>query len=302
MAAPSHLPLHRPPGREGSAARRPSLGWALLLLASLALQGCQPASYRLDHRHHSASQDDRIAFIILHYTDEDDANSLRLLTRARHKVSAHYLVPREPARTPLPVYQLVPDSQRAWHAGRSRWHHQAGLNASSLGIEIVNLGYDARETHLAIDRRHWQPFTEPQIAAVGELVRDLAARYRIAPTQVLAHSDVAPTRKLDPGPRFPWRRLHFEYGVGAWPDESRVAALRAELARSPSARWDAGRWQQALARYGYDLPATGLWDVPSRDALRAFQLHFRQEKVDSEPDPESQAILTALLEKYYPAP
>ncbi|MCS3457227.1 N-acetylmuramoyl-L-alanine amidase [Aeromonas sp. BIGb0405] len=289
-----------------------SLGWSAaqlsplvlccsLLLVLLVLQGCKPVHYRLEHQYQSASQDGRIAFLILHYTDEDDDHSLRLLTQSPYKVSAHYLVPRAPDRSPLPIYQLVPDSQRAWHAGRSRWHNQAGLNASSLGIEIVNLGYDTKEAQLPIDARHWQTFTEAQIAAVGALSQDLVERYHIPPTHVLAHSDIAPTRKLDPGPRFPWRRLSLEYGVGAWPDEARVAVLNAELEQAPQGRWDAARWQQALARYGYDLPQSGDWDAPSRDALRAFQLHFRAARVDSEPDNESQAILMALLEKYHPA-
>lgn len=301
MAAPSLPRLSRSTGLGRSAAPLfPLRLCTTLLLAFLALQGCKPASYRLEHQYQSASQDERIAFLILHYTDEDDDHSLRLLTQSPYKVSAHYLVPRTPDRTPLPVYQLVPDGQRAWHAGRSRWHHQAGLNASSLGIEIVNLGYDATDAELPVDARHWQAFTEAQIAAVGELSQALVARYHIPQTQILAHSDIAPTRKLDPGPRFPWRRLHLEYGVGAWPDEERVAKLHAELAHDPQARWDAARWQQALARYGYDLPQSGDWDAPSRDALRAFQLHFRAARVDSEPDGESQAILMALLEKYHP--
>ncbi len=104
---------------------------ALLRPAALRL----PARpYRLNNDYQSASQNERIAFLILHYTDEDDGHSLRLLTEPAHQVSAHYLIPRDTHERPLPVYQLVPDSQRAWHAGRSRWHQYAGLNASSLGI------------------------------------------------------------------------------------------------------------------------------------------------------------------------
>ncbi|MGY6039871.1 N-acetylmuramoyl-L-alanine amidase [Aeromonas sp. AE23HZ002T15] len=270
------------------------LRWSLCLLL-LLLTACQPAPYRLDTRHVSASQNGRIAFLILHYTDEDDAHSLRLLTEPRYKVSAHYLVPRDTDQHPLPVYQLVPDSQRAWHAGRSRWHQYAGLNASSLGIEIVNLGYDEQEAELPTHLRHWQPFTRAQIAAIGALARDLVRRYDIPPTQVLAHSDIAPERKQDPGPLFPWRELALDYGVGAWPDEARVAALRQSLPV-----WDALLWQQQLARYGYGITPSGDWDEQSRAVLRAFQLHFRPGLVTGEPDEESQAILMALLERYYP--
>lgn len=271
-------------------------GWRLLLpLFFLLLGGCTPADYQLSTRHQSANQNARIAFLILHYTDEDGANSLRLLTEPEHKVSAHYLIPRENRETSLPIYQLVPDSERAWHAGRSRWHQYAGLNASSLGIEIVNLGYPPEDELLPPDARRWQPYTPAQIAAVGALSRELVARYQIPATQVLGHSDVAPERKQDPGPHFPWRQLYLEYGVGAWPDEDRVAALLA----SPLPEWDAAMWQQQLARYGYGLPQTGQWDEQSRAVMRAFQLHFRASKVDSEADRECQAILMALLEKYF---
>lgn len=268
--------------------------WSLSLL--LLLGACQPDAYRLSSHHQSANQNERIAFLILHYTDEDDARSLRLLTESEHKVSAHYLIPRDTDERPLPVYQLVPDDQRAWHAGRSRWHQYAGLNASSLGIEIVNLGYDAKEAALPAHLRHWQPYTEAQIAALGALARELVERYEIPHTQVLGHSDVAPERKQDPGPRFPWRELALRYGVGAWPDEARVAALRQQ---GPPA-WPPLVWQQQLARYGYGIAPSGEWDAQSRAVMRAFQLHFRPAQVSGEPDAECQAILMALLERYFP--
>ena len=270
----------------------------LSLCLLLGLGACQPAPYQLSTRHVSANQNERIAFLILHYTDEDDARSLRLLTASDYKVSAHYLIPRDTEQRPLPVYQLVPDSQRAWHAGRSRWHQYAGLNASSLGIEIVNLGYPTEDESLPAHLRRWQPYTRAQIAALGALTRDLVDRYRIPPTQVLAHSDIAPERKQDPGPHFPWRELALHYGVGAWPDEARVTALR----QQPAAAWNALTWQQQLARYGYGVAPSGTWDEQSRAAMRAFQLHFRPALITGEPDAECQAILMALLERYFPEP
>ncbi|MGL5374812.1 MAG: N-acetylmuramoyl-L-alanine amidase [Aeromonas veronii] len=266
----------------------------LFLLCTLLLSGCTPSEYQLSTRYQSANQNERIAFLILHYTGEDDANSLRLLTEAEHKVSAHYLIPRERHQRQPSVYQLVPDSKRAWHAGRSHWQLYTGLNASSLGIEIVNLGYPPDDEALPPHQRRWQPYTDTQIAAVGALSRDLVARYHIPPTHVLGHSDVAPDRKQDPGPHFPWRQLYLTYGVGAWPDEERVATLLA----STQPEWDAAMWQQQLARYGYGLPQSGQWDEQSRAVMGAFQLHFRASKVDGEPDRECQAILMALLEKY----
>lgn len=268
--------------------------WSLCLI--LLLSACQPAPYQLSSRYPSASQNERIAFLILHYTDEDDAHSLRLLTEPAHQVSAHYLIPRDTDQTPLPVYQLVPDSQRAWHAGRSRWQQYAGLNASSIGIEIVNLGYPPEDALLPAHQRRWQPYTQAQIAAIGALTQKLVQRYRIPPTKVLAHSDVAPERKQDPGPHFPWRELALHYGVGAWPDEARVTALR----QQPAPAWNALTWQQQLARYGYGVALSSTWDEQSRAALRAFQLHFRPALISGEPDEQSQAILTALLERYFP--
>ncbi|MGS3182210.1 N-acetylmuramoyl-L-alanine amidase [Aeromonas taiwanensis] len=268
--------------------------WSLCLL--LLLGACQPDAYRLSSHHQSANQNERIAFLILHYTDEDDARSLRLLTESEHKVSAHYLIPRDTDERPLPVYQLVPDDQRAWHAGRSRWHQYAGLNASSLGIEIVNLGYDEKDAALPAHLRRWQPYTEAQIAALGALARELVERYEIPHTQVLGHSDVAPERKQDPGPRFPWRELALRYGVGAWPGEAMVATLR----QQPLPAWSPLIWQQQLARYGYGIAPSGEWDAQSRAVMRAFQLHFRPAQVSGEPDAECQAILMALLERYFP--
>ncbi|HAT6345594.1 TPA: N-acetylmuramoyl-L-alanine amidase, partial [Aeromonas hydrophila] len=149
---------------------------------------------------------------------------------------------------------------------------------------------------LPAHQRRWQPYTQAQIAALGALTRKLVERYQIPPTQVLAHSDVAPERKQDPGPHFPWRELALHYGVGAWPDETRLAELR----QQPAPAWDALGWQQRLARYGYGIAPSGSWNEQSRAVLRAFQLHFRPALVSGEADAESQAILTALLERYFP--
>jgi N-acetylmuramoyl-L-alanine amidase len=280
----------------GGPTRAPARTWApsLLLLCSVLLGGCgEDSHYRLVS-HPSVNQDERVRFLILHYTDEDDAVSLRVLTDEAYGVSTHYLVPSETAARPYPVLQLVPDDRRAWHAGRSRWGDEAGLNAGSLGVEIVNGGFPAEDAALPLDRRRWQPFGERQLQAVGALTRDLVDRYQIPPTHVLGHSDVAPGRKLDPGPRFPWQRLHQELGVGAWPDEARVAALLAEPAPE-----EAAPWQQALKRYGYDVPDSGEWDEQTRSVLSAFQLHFRAARADGLPDSECWARLNALLERYH---
>ncbi|WP_449500899.1 N-acetylmuramoyl-L-alanine amidase [Aeromonas schubertii] len=285
MVRPPPAPLSRLP--EG-------FGWCRKMVAGLILLlgGCDEGSYRLE-QYPSASQDERIQFIVLHYTDEDDDASLRLLTEPGHQVSAHYLLPSSKPGVPYRILQLVADERRAWHAGKSRWQTQAGLNASSLGIEIVNLGYPPEQASLPLDQRDWPPFEEAQIQALAALLAEKVKRYGIAPTRLLGHSDVAPERKVDPGPRFPWQRLHEEFGLGAWPDERRVAERLKEPFPS-----DALPWQQALARYGYGVPLSGEWDEMTHLVLRAFQLHFRPARPDGLPDAQSWARLTVLLEQY----
>lgn len=267
-----------------------------VMLLSLGLFGCENEPYQLSNQYQSANYDSRIEFLIFHYTDENEENSLKVLTDPQYKVSSHYLIPRESQIEPLPIYQLVPDNERAWHAGRSRWLGQSALNNTSLGIEIVNEGYPDEDGALPAPQRRWQPYQAKQIVALAALSKGLIERYHIPPQQVLAHSDIAPLRKQDPGPHFPWRALYMDYGIGAWPDENRVWALLNAAIKN----WDALTWQQQLARYGYDIALTGTWDEQSRAVMRAFQLHFRQAKIDGLADPECQAILMSLLEKYFP--
>ncbi len=170
----------------------------------VALAACQHAPPRnpIAEWVPSENQDARRAqLIVLHYTEQDSAErSLRTL-RTRNSggpVSAHYLVGDDGR-----IYQLVPDDRRAWHAGAGRWGTIHELNSASIGIEIDNDGVE--------------PFSEPQIASLLRLLEDLTARHRIPRTEVIGHSDLAPGRKIDPGPLFPWKRL-FDAGFGIWPD------------------------------------------------------------------------------------
>src|SRR3974390_1926530 len=139
--------------------------------------------------------------ILLHYTGMADADSaLALLCTQGSNVSAHYFV-CEDGR----IIQMVPEGRRAWHAGKSEWAGETDINSCSIGIEIVNPGHD----------HGYPPFPKRQIAAVTALCRSIQTRHIIPPTRVLAHSDVAPARKQDPGEKFPWRTLH-DSGVGHW--------------------------------------------------------------------------------------
>jgi len=143
----------------------------------------------------------RAQLIVLHYTEQDSAERSLYTLRTRNSggpVSAHYLVGDDGH-----IYQLVADDHRAWHAGAGSWGSIHELNSASIGIEIDNDGVE--------------PFSEPQVAALLRLLDDLTTRHRIPKTEVIGHSDLAPGRKIDPGPLFPWKRL-FDAGFGVWPD------------------------------------------------------------------------------------
>lgn len=156
-------------------------------------------AYFLDKTQSSAAQNERIRFLILHYTAVDNASSLKLLTG--QNVSAHYLISdRVDSRTRKPVvYGLVSEEKRAWHAGVSNWNGRVNLNDSSVGIEIVNPGF----TEGMLGQKTWYPYPQQQINALKTLAREIIRRYSITPDNVLGHSDIAPLRKQDPGRFFP---------------------------------------------------------------------------------------------------
>ncbi len=218
-------------------------------------------------------------YLILHYTGMASGEAaLARLCDPRAEVSSHYLV-WEDGR----ISQLVPEARRAWHAGRSAWDGERDMNSCSIGIEIVNAGHDGGSP----------PFPKAQIEAIGALGRDIVTRHGIAPRRVLAHSDIAPGRKLDPGERFSWARLH-RLGVGAWPGSLRLGGEDTLRAGDGGPRVEALRHD--LASYGYDLPPNGDFDVRLRVVVEAFQRHFRPARVDGHADAETLAILRALLQ------
>ncbi|CQD36139.1 N-acetylmuramoyl-L-alanine amidase [Yersinia mollaretii] len=273
-----------------------SVGLLLLLAGCSSTQSDKPhklidrGEYKIDTNNPSVAQNDRVRFLVLHYTATDDAESLRLLTQGN--VSAHYLVKTHPDTVegkPV-VLQLVPEEQRAWHAGVSDWQGRNSLNDTSIGIEIVNKGFT--ETMLG---RTWYPYNESQIKLIERLTKDIVERYNIAPTDVVAHSDIAPLRKSDPGPLFPWKRLA-DQGIGAWPDDATVTKYidGREIHDTASV----AIIQQALARYGYKIPQSGTLDDETRQVITAFQMHFRAQDFSGTPDVETEAIALALVEKY----
>ncbi|HEN3656048.1 TPA: N-acetylmuramoyl-L-alanine amidase [Yersinia enterocolitica] len=248
--------------------------------------------YKVDTSTPSIAQNERVRFLVLHYTATDDAESLRLLTQG--DVSAHYLVKTHPEildGKPV-VLQLVPESQRAWHAGVSYWQGRNSLNDTSIGIEIVNKGFTERML-----RREWYPYNESQIELIERLTKDILERYNIDPANVVAHSDIAPLRKSDPGPLFPWKRLA-EQGIGAWPDDATVTKYIDGRNKNDLA--SVAIIQQALAHYGYQIPQSGELDDETSQVIKAFQMHFRAQDFSGVPDVETEAIALALVEKYRP--
>ena len=271
--------------------------YLLPLILFVWLSGCQTNTtlderdeYIIDTSYSAKNFNERVRYLVFHYTAETDEDSLRLLTEG--ETSAHYLVTTKPnyiKQKPV-VLQLVSENQRAWHAGNSSWNGKHNLNDSSIGIEIVNLGYTETE-----QGKKFYPYPPEQVDLVARLARDIIDRYNIPPERVLGHSDIAPQRKSDPGVKFPWKALAAQ-GVGAWPDEETINKYLA--GRSPESPVFAKSLQMALAQYGYQIPQHGELDQETQNVIIAFQMHFRPQNISGNPDAETEAIVLALLEKY----
>lgn len=219
-----------------------------------------------------------VDMLVFHYTGMDTAEGARRwLCSTESKVSAHYLVDEAGA-----VTQMVGEDRRAWHAGVSCWAGQTDINSCSIGIEVHNMGPFSERPE----------FPDAQIAALVGLAGDILARHRIAPRRVLAHSDVAPGRKVDPGPYFPWQALAAE-GIGLW-REPPVPEGDGGYGPGDSGE-DILNLQQGLAAFGYCVAATGVYDSETEAAVRSFQLHFRPVQADGWADRSTRAALANLL-------
>lgn len=266
------------------------LALALLLAGCAAEKGIvDRGAYELDTRHQAQAAYPRVKVLVIHYTADDFDSSLATLTAKQ--VSSHYLIPAKP---PAPdgkprIWQLVPENELAWHAGVSFWRGTNRINDTSVGIELENRGWQK-----AGGVKYFAPFEPAQIAALIPLAKDIIARYDIQPQNVVAHADIAPQRKEDPGPLFPWRELA-QQGIGAWPDPARVAFyLNGQPPHQPV---DREALLGLLARYGYEVPQ-GATDKEKSRIISAFQMHFRPDLYSGVSDKETMAIIEALLEKY----
>ncbi|OCW58599.1 N-acetylmuramoyl-L-alanine amidase [Hoeflea olei] len=242
------------------------------------------ASVRPSPNHGERREGRKPDMLILHYTGMPSGEAaLDWLCAEESQVSSHYFV-HEDGR----IVQMVPESRRAWHAGQSEWKGETDLNSASIGIEIANPGHAAGSP----------PFHEAQIEAVIGLCRDIVARHALLPERVLAHSDIAPMRKQDPGEAFPWERLH-RAGIGHW-----VAPLPVGGGRFFQ-EGDAGQpveaLQTMLALYGYGVRVDGSYDAQTTAVIAAFQRHFRPERIDGIADASTIGTLHRLLTDLPPA-
>lgn len=235
---------------------------------------CVRASPNAGERRAGRSPD----MLVLHYTGMATAEAaLDWLCAEESQVSCHYFVDEAGVIT-----QLVAESRRAWHAGQSVWKGETDLNSASIGIEIANPGHEAG----------LPPFPDVQIEAVTALCSDIIGRHRIPPERVLAHSDIAPLRKRDPGEVFPWERLHGD-GIGHWVEPLPVGGGR--FVQEGDVGQPVEALQTMLALYGYGVRVDGSFDSETAAAIRAFQRHFRPARVDGVADASTIGTLHKLL-------
>lgn len=272
-----------------------------MLFIALALAGCSSkpevsdkkivdkGDFKVDTSHTAQAAYPRVKVLVIHYTADDFTGSLSTLTDKN--VSSHYLIPDTPPVSggkPV-IWQLVPESELAWHAGVSFWRGATRINDTSIGIELENKGFTRVERV-----NQFYPFNEAQISVLEKLAKVIIARYQIQPQNVVAHADIAPQRKVDPGPLFPWQQLA-QQGIGAWPDANRVAFYL--NGRGPYQPVDRRGLLDVLSRYGYQVTPEMTWEQQKR-VIQAFQMHFRPTKYSGDADAQTQAIAEALLEKY----
>ena len=241
----------------------------------------------------ATGKNERIQFIVVHYTATDNVGSIKELTSSR--VSSHFLILDEDDNK---IYSLVPLEQRAWHAGTSSFRGRTNINDTSVGIEIVSDGI-AREYRPDPNPYHpydhYVDYKPVQIEKTAQIIKYVAEKYNVPARNIVAHSDIAPSRKKDPGAKFPWKELYDKYNIGAWYDEAdKQTFMDEEKFKATSIR----EIKDELRKYGYEINRLDEWDKESKDVVYAFQLHFNPKNATGEMDLETFAILKALNKKY----
>ena len=218
--------------------------------------------------------------LVLHYTGMVSAEAaLARMTDRAAKVSAHWCVGEDGT-----LWRLVPEERRAWHAGRSAWRGRRAVNDRSIGIELVNPGHE----------HGYRPYPPAQMDALLELARAIVTRHPIETRNVVAHSDIAPARRQDPGELFDWARLA-EAGIGLWHGEGEGSGQAVSPLRQGDSGASVRQQQERLRAIGYGLAADGDFGPTTAAVVRAFQRHFRQARVDGVID----AGTAAMIEQMY---
>lgn len=215
--------------------------------------------------------------IVLHYTGMASGRAaVEWLCNPDSKVSCHYLVDEDGL-----IVQMVDETLRAWHAGVSSWRGEIDINSTSIGIEIQNQGHVAG----------CPSFPKIQMQRIADLCSDIITRHSLACGQIVAHSDIAPGRKVDPGEAFDWQWLHGQ-GLGHYVVSSHCAGATFRMGDEGP---EVVAFQRNLAQFGYGIDATGLFDDRTRIVVEAFQRRFRRSRVDGLADGETRDILQRLL-------
>lgn len=222
-----------------------------------------------------------VDMLVLHYTGtRTGQDALDILSgKTGREVSSHYTVDEDGT-----IYAHVKEQDKAWHAGLSHWQGVDNVNAFSIGIEIVNPGHEWG----------YRAFPKSQMVAVLALCKDILSRHAIPPRRVVAHSDVAPARKEDPGELFDWKWLA-ENGVGVWPNGKALPRSGFITLREGDAGAEVGSLQRRLAEWGYGIPISHTFCVQTREVVVAFQRHFRQSSLTGEWDGQCDALLEDVL-------
>ena len=254
----------------------------LIICVALLLSGCA-TGLRFDDTYRSEGHRSRVRAVVIHYTVADFEATMRIMKRG--DATYHYVIGGDPPT----IYRIVDEDRAAFHAGRSSWRGYTNLNESSIGISLVNRG--SGDDEMVYERSGWEAYTPAQIDATIALVKDIVNRHLIRPEFVVGHGDIAPQRKVDPGPLFPWKRLADE-GLIVWPEEGEVARRKPMFESAlPDALW----FQDKLATFGYAVPLTGILDGETARVITAFQMRYRPSRFDGVPDAETAAILDALV-------
>ena len=220
-----------------------------------------------------------IKVIVIHYTGmQSERESITRLCNPKSKVSSHFVINRNGK-----VYSLVKNEQIAWHAGKSCWGKYKNLNKNSIGIELVNRGHKLGYTK----------YEKKQILSLIRICESLIKKYKIKKVNVVGHSDISPLRKIDPGEKFPWKKLS-NYGIGIW-HSCKSNLLKKHRRNKISKKREKIKFIKNLNKVGYCFPSKK--QTIFVKILKAFQMHYRKELINGILDEECSIIAQNLSKK-----